>query len=123
IDHQQIARPEQAIQLGEAPIAQSLGGCIDDEQPLAERILARPGRRDHAHCVASIWDTMRAATARGSASTLRSASGTASACIRVSTSPGSTVRKPTPVPASSAAQMRASWSKPALETPYAPQFG
>ena len=41
----------------------------------------------------------------GRRASLRSASGMASACIAVSISPGSTVRKRTPVPASSAAQI------------------
>ena len=50
-------------------------------------------------------------------------SGTASRCIRVSISPGSTVRKRTPAEESSASQMRPRCSSAALETPYAPQPG
>ena len=54
---------------------------------------------------------------------LGSASGIASACIAVSISPGSTANTRTPVPSSSAAHTRESWSSAALDAPYAPHVG
>src|SRR5688572_22441115 len=53
-----------------------------------------------------IIDAIFSATASGDCRPARSASGIASACIRVSISPGSTLRNRTPASASSAAAMR-----------------
>src|SRR6266540_2386048 len=53
----------------------------------------------------------------GRASSAGSSSGRAAACIAVAMSPGSTELTRTPVPSSSLAQMRVSWSRAALESP------
>src|SRR5215475_15925159 len=67
--------------------------------------------------------TIFSATAAGDCKLDGSASGRAWACIRVSISPGSTLRKRTPASAISAAAIRVKSSSAALQAPYTPQDG
>jgi hypothetical protein len=108
VDDEQIAGSQDLHELAKRRVAHLGSGLVDEQQ--ADH-LAQLGwmcgwahRRTSLRIIAAI----RRPTRLGSASVERSASGSAAACICVSISPGSTLSTRTPVPASSAAQMRES---------------
>src|SRR5258705_2885205 len=132
VHHQEISSAQQSRQIADARVAQGSGARVDYQESLARRVLTRPARGDHRASfqaatsrraplsMRSAWpiiEAIRRATPAGWSNAARSASGIAAACISVSISPGSTLRKRTPEGDSSADKIRLRWSCAALETP------